>query len=156
MATSQSDLVLERVIDIAPQQVFDAWTKPEHVLQWFTPKPWKTIKCDNELRAGGRFNVVMQSPEGEEYPTNGCYLEVSAPHRLVWTNAMGEGYRPLTPSGAVPHFTCILTFEPHGTGTKYTATLRHANAADAKTHDDMGFAHGWGAALDQLVEMVKA
>jgi uncharacterized protein YndB with AHSA1/START domain len=152
MANSQFDLVLERVIDVAPQLVFDAWTKPEHVMKWFMPKPWKTIKCDNDLRPGGRFNVVMQSPEGEEFPYDGCYLEVAAPHRLVWTSALGGGYRPIPASEGVPQFTCVLTFAPHGTGTKYTATLLHGSEADAKKHNDMGFQDGWGAALDQLVE----
>lgn len=155
MANSQTDLVLERVIDVAPQLVFDAWTKPEHVVKWFTPRPWKTISCDNDLRAGGRFNVVMQSPEGQEFPIWDCYLEVTAPHRLVWTNAMGEGYRPLPASEGAPHFTCVLTFAPHGTGTKYTATVMHASEADAKKHNDMGFHLGWGMALDQLVEAMK-
>lgn len=48
-------------------------------------------------------------------------------------------------------FTAIVTIEPHGTGTKYTATAIHADEASATTHKEMGFHDGWGAAFDQLV-----
>lgn len=149
------DLVLERVIPVSLDKLWRGWTEPELLIQWFTPKPWKTIKCDNELRAGGKFNVIMQNPEGDEFPYYGCYLEVAAPHRLVWTGALGGGYRPIPASEGVPQFTCVLTFVAHDNGTKYTATVMHGSAADAKTHSDMGFHDGWGAALDQLVELMK-
>ena len=67
------DLVLERVIDVPPELVWAAWTKPEHVVKWFTPAPWTTVKCEIDLRVGGAFKSVMRSPEGQEYPNVGCY-----------------------------------------------------------------------------------
>ena len=36
------DLVLERVVDVPRELVWAAWTKPEHIVKWFTPAPWTT------------------------------------------------------------------------------------------------------------------
>jgi uncharacterized protein YndB with AHSA1/START domain len=49
---------------------------------------------------------------------------------------------------------CIT--ESGRTGTKYTATVRHADEAGCKQHADIGFEAGWGAALDQMLEMIKS
>jgi uncharacterized protein YndB with AHSA1/START domain len=50
--------------------------------------------------------------------------------------------------------TVVLEFEPHEDGTRYVATVHHANAADRDSHESMGFYEGWSAALDQLVALV--
>lgn len=69
------DLRLERTIDVSPSLVWKAWTEPEHIVHWFTPAPWKTVECKIDLRPGGEFCSVMESPEGERFPNVGCYLE---------------------------------------------------------------------------------
>lgn len=150
------DLVLERVIDLPIELVWKAWTQPEHIKKWFTPAPWKTVDCEIDLRPGGIFRTVMQSPEGQEFPNVGCYLEIVEKEKLVWTNAMLPGFRPAVANPDDFLMTAIITFEAHGNGTKYTATALHSNEADSKKHEAMGFYDGWGAALDQLVALVKS
>jgi uncharacterized protein YndB with AHSA1/START domain len=61
------------------------------------------------------------------------------------------GYRP----AANPFFTAILTFEKDGKGTRYTARAMHKDKADMEKHAAMGFADGWGKALDQLVAWAR-
>jgi uncharacterized protein YndB with AHSA1/START domain len=114
------------------------------------------------MRPGGIFRTTMQSPEGQEFPNTGCYLEAVKNERIVWTNAMLPGFRPApinAPCGdeaAEFMFTAFIEMMPHGTnGTLYRATVVHANEAGCKTHASMGFEGGWSAALDQLVAMVK-
>ena len=149
------DLVLERVIDVPPALVWAAWTKPEHIKKWFTPAPWTTVDCEIELRPGGIFRFVMQSPEGQEFSHVGCYLEIVENERLVWTLTLGPGFRPSAISDDVPDFTAVITMRPHGTGTKYTALAMHRDQSSCKKHEAMGFRDGWGAALDQLVAHAK-
>lgn len=155
----QRDLILERTVDVPRELVWKAWTEPEHLKKWFTPAPWTTTKCEIDLRAGGAFRTVMRSPEGEEYPGVSCYLEVVENEKLVWTNALEPGYRPVRPAPAAGDedlvFTAIILLEPHGEGTKYTAIAIHRDEADRQKHEQIGFHEGWGKALDQLVALAK-
>ncbi len=151
------DRVMERIVDVPPDLVWLAWTSPEHLTQWFCPRPWTTPECDIDLWPGGKFRTVMRGPEGQEHDSTGCDLEVIAPSRLVWTGALEPGFRPAsTPdtSGVGP-FTAIITIEPHGTGTKYTATAMHKDPEACQAHAKMGFHEGWGAAFAPLVEMAR-
>lgn len=146
------DLVLERVVDVKPELVWRAWTEPEHVVKWFTPKPWETVECEIDLRPGGLFRTTMRSPEGDVQPaSNGCFLEVVPNRRLVFTDALGPGYRP----NASSFMTAYVLLEPEGAGTKYTAIAVHSNEEQRQQHEEMGFYQGWGTALDQLVEYAK-
>jgi uncharacterized protein YndB with AHSA1/START domain len=147
------DLVLERIVDVPPALVWGAWTQPDQLKQWFTPVPWQTVDCEIDLRPGGIFRTVMRSPEGQEFPNAGCYLEVVENEKLVWTGALAPGYRPRDSSDFV--FTAVITFEPHGDGTKYTAIAIHKDETGKQQHEKMGFHDGWGKALDQLVALVK-
>src|SRR5262245_46625751 len=148
------DLVLERVVDVPTELVWEAWTKPEHLSQWFTPRPWTVASCEIDLRPGGIFRTVMRSPEGMEYPHIGCYLEIVPGKRLVWTLVLLPGYRPAKPTD-IPPFTAIISIEPEGTGTRYVATVLHCDEAGRAKHEAMGFHEGWGTVLDQLVAHLK-
>jgi uncharacterized protein YndB with AHSA1/START domain len=148
------DLVLERTVDVAPELVWKAWTTPDLIVKWFTPRPWSTQSAEIDLRPGGAFNTVMRSPEGEEFPNTGCILVVEEGRTLVFTSALGPGFRP-QPGGDVP-FTAVIRIEPDGAGTRYTATAVHGDPAVRKQHEEMGFAGGWSAALDQLVEVMTS
>ena len=147
------DLVLERVIDVPRRLVWEAWTKPEHIKVWFCPRPWSVSDCEIDLRPGGVFRTTMRSPEGQEFPNLGCFLEIVPQERLVFTSALLPGYRPASPSD-MP-FTAIVTMEDHGTGCKYVATAVHMDEEGRDKHKAMGFHEGWGKALDQLVEHAK-
>lgn len=152
------DLVLERVVDVPPELLFKAWTTPHHLMPWFCPKPYATVACEIDLRPGGQFFAQMVDPDGNKLPTEpGCYLEVVPNRKLVWTSALGPGYRPHDAAAAPWFFTAVLTFEPHGDGgCKYTAMAMHSTKAHAQSHEQMGFSQGWGIVLDQLVAYVKS
>jgi len=148
----ERDLVPERVVDVPPELVWEAWTRSEHLEQWFVPRPWSIAEVEIDLRPGGVFRVAMRNPEGEILPNApGCYLEVVENRRLAWTDALGPGYRP----SAEPFFTAVITMEPEGPGTRYVARAIHGNPDDRKKHEEMGFHDGWGTVLDQLVQHVK-
>jgi uncharacterized protein YndB with AHSA1/START domain len=150
----QLDLELVREVDVAPELVWRAWTTPELLQQWFAPKPFETPECEIDLRPGGVFRTVMRGPDGEEFGGTGCYVDVVPNERLAWTSALGPGYRPQ--AGPMP-FTAIIELEPNGRGgTRYRAIAMHQSPEDNAQHREMGFVEGWGATLDQLVEVVAA
>lgn len=153
------DLVLERILDVPPDRVFAGWTQPALLTQWFTPKPWETIAAEVELRPGGKFMTVMRSPEGQEFPNTGCVLEVVPDRKFAWTAALLPGFRPHKKQemATVPFvMSAEIWLEPHGDGgTRYVATAIHADEEGRQQHEAMGFHAGWGAALDQLVALIK-
>ena len=155
------DLHFTRMVNVPRALVWRAWTEPALLKHWFCPLPWKTIDCEIDLRPGGLFRTTMQSPEGAEFPNAGCYLEVVPNERLVWTNALLPGFRPSKLSATCGDndaefmFTAMIELADDGAGTRYTATVIHADAAGCEKHASMGFEEGWGAALDQLVAMIQ-
>ncbi len=149
---SDRELVLERVLNAPREKVYRCWTTPELVIQWFTPPPWKTVKAVMDVRAGGASCITMQSPDGQEMPNPGLYLEVVPNEKLVFTDAFTAAWEP----AGKPFMTGILTFEDAGNGkTKYTARVRHWSVADREAHEKMGFHQGWGIATSQLEALAQ-
>jgi uncharacterized protein YndB with AHSA1/START domain len=156
------DLSLNRVIDAPAALVWKVWTDPEHVKQWWAPRPWTTVACELDPRPGGIFRTVMRSPEGQEFPHVGCLLELVENRKLVMTNALAPGYRP-APDPVVGNasdcaniaFTAIVTLEEVAGKTHYSVVVLHKDEAGRKLHEEMGFHEGWGTCLDQLIEVVK-
>lgn len=149
-AAESRELVLVRLIDAPPEKVYRAWTEPALLQQWFCPKPWEVASAELDVRPGGSQLVVMRSPEGQEFPNPGVYLEVVENERLVFTDAYTRAWEP---SGK-PFMTAIITFENAAGKTQYTARVLHWSVADRKAHEEMGFYEGWSKATDQLAALV--
>lgn len=146
------DLVLERDVDVPLELVWKVWTTPDHIKHWFVPKPWSCKSVEIDLRPGGKFNTTMMSPEGQEFPNEGCYVEIVPNQRLVFTDTLLPGFRP----SPKPFFTAVLELTPNGKGgTKYKAIAIHGNEEARKSHEEMGFYDGWGTVIDQMVAYIK-
>lgn len=145
-------LTLTRVLDAPRANVWRCWTEPDLLVQWFTPKPWSTVRAELDVRAGGSSLVVMRSPDGVERPNPGVYLEVLPFEKIVVTDAYTSAWVP----SEKPFMTATMTFADTRAGTtSYTATVAHWSAADCDTHERMGFHAGWGKAADQLEELAR-
>jgi uncharacterized protein YndB with AHSA1/START domain len=146
-----TDLKLERVVNVPRDLLWTCWTTPEHIKNFFIPVPHKVIECDIDLRVGGRFNTVFEV-DGQTMQNNGVYLDIDPGKKLVFTDGYAEGWKP----AENPFMTAILLLDDVGEGkTRYTAIARHATAEKRQQHEQMGFHEGWGIVLDQLVEYVK-
>ena len=146
------ELVLTRILNAPRENVYRAWTEPELAKRWFAPRPWTTPVVELDVRPGGTCFFVMRSPEGQEFPNPGVYLEVVKNERIVTTDAYTKAWVP----SEKPFMTTILTFEDAGPGkTKYTARALHWTAEDREAHEKMGFHEGWGQCATQLEELAR-
>ena len=87
--TSDRELVVTRTFNGPVDQVFKAWTTPELLMRWWAPKSFgvKLVACEVDARTGGRYRFAFEvAGQSEPMAFVGRYLEVTPPHRLVWTN----------------------------------------------------------------------
>lgn len=147
--TGDRELVLTRHIDAPRAAVYRCWTDAALLKRWIAPRPWTATQARLDVRPGGEIFFAMRSPEGEEMPCPGVYLEVVENERLVTTDAYVRAWEP----SEKPFMTLILTFEDEGEGTRYTVRIRHWSVEGRRKHEEMGFEDGWGRCTDQLAEL---
>jgi uncharacterized protein YndB with AHSA1/START domain len=139
-------VVITRVFDAPRALVFEAWSKREHLLQWFGPKGFSLPTCDIDFRVGGALTVTMRSPDGEEFRSTGTFREIVVPERIVLESALlDENERPRFEDRN------IITFAEHRGKTTVTV-----EANIIKLHDPSavgaieGMEEGWNQTLDRL------
>lgn len=149
------DFAIERFIDAPTRLVWEALTKPEHLKEWYMPRPWGRVsRAEIDLRPGGIISIDIVVGDGQEAPNLGCVLEVIPLQRLVWTSMLFPGYRPAV-FDDIP-ITAIMTMETVGAGTRYIFTALHRDEADFATNKTSGFYEGTEIAINQFVEHVLA
>jgi uncharacterized protein YndB with AHSA1/START domain len=118
---TERDIVITRTFDAPRAVVFEAWTKVEHVTQWWDPSGAPLTVCEIDLRPNGAFRFVNRGPDGSGHAFAGIYREISEPTRLVFTTRV-------SPSGAESVGT--LVFSEHGGKTTLTMTMACNSMAD--------------------------
>ncbi len=84
-ADPQRDFVITRVFDAPRDLVFEAWTEPKHMKQWWGPRIFTNNVAEMDVRPGGAYRLVMRGDNGVEYPITGIFREIVKPARLVMT-----------------------------------------------------------------------
>jgi uncharacterized protein YndB with AHSA1/START domain len=146
------DLTLTRVIRAPRQAVWEAWTDPAKLEQWWIPSPARCQVVELDLRPGGAF-VTLYSEDGASFGphVSGSFLDVLEGERLVFTDTLLGGWRP----SEAPFMTAVITLRDHPEGTEYHAHVMHKSQADRDNHEQMGFYDGWGTVADQLAALVE-
>jgi uncharacterized protein YndB with AHSA1/START domain len=109
---SERELVVTRTFNGPARAVFEAWTKPELIKRWWTPKSFgmSFVSCEADVRTGGTYRFVFSHPDFEQpMAFHGRYIEVTPNSRIVWTNEESS-------DGAVT----TVTFEEKGDKTLLT------------------------------------
>ena len=155
----QRTLLLDRVFDAPREVVFNAWSEPEHLIQWWGPRGFTSDIEKMEFRVGGAYRIHMRSPEGTDHWSQGVYREIVPPELLVWEHSFsdeagGLTRHPLSPTWPLKLLTRLTLEEAAGNKTKLTLcwTPLEATADEQKTfaaaHDSMQ--GGWTGTFDQL------
>jgi uncharacterized protein YndB with AHSA1/START domain len=141
MSETQQEIVLQlsRRYDAARERVFDAWTSPEVLKQWWFVQPtWHAEVADVDLRPGGRYRLGMKDPEsGKSHIAIGEYTEVNRPDKIAFT-WQWEGQDAVT--------LVEVEFVEDGDGTE--VTLTHSGFASEESSES--HSHGWNHLLDSL------
>jgi uncharacterized protein YndB with AHSA1/START domain len=137
-------LIVRRTIRASAERVFDAWTRPEHLVRWWGPRPVRCSGAEVDLRVGGRYRIANQFPDGKVLWIVGEFELVKPPHKLVYTWRLEPG----SPSSE----RVTVRFEPRDGATEVIIVHeRIASAAARATHGQ-----GWEGCLDGLAAFLDA
>ncbi|MDC0708699.1 SRPBCC family protein [Stigmatella sp. ncwal1] len=112
-STADREIILSRVLDAPRELVFDAWTDPAHVAQWWGPDGYSTQVHQMEVKAGGTLRFLLTGPDGTKFPDRITYREVVRPERLVYRHGSDVDDDPEA-------FEVTVTFEAQGQKTRLT------------------------------------
>lgn len=151
---TDGELMVSRRINAPRAAVWRAWADPRLFEKWWLPEPMTCRVVKMDLRPGGGFETRM-SQDGAAFEPHleGCFLDIAAPERIVFTTVLKEGWRPIEPWLAM---TAIITLREEREATTYVARAIHRTPADSRKHAEMGFHNGWGTVIDQLATLVEA
>lgn len=85
-----NEIRITRIYDAPVKAVWDAWTDPAQVAQWWGPRGYKTTTHSKDVRTGGSWVFTMHGPDGVDYPNKIKFLEVDKHARLVYDHGADD------------------------------------------------------------------
>jgi len=157
MSTSKHELTIVRTFDAPRHLVWNAWTQPELVMQWWGPGPFTSPVCKIDLRVGGKYLYCMRGPDGKDYWNGGTYREIVPEEKLVYVDAFsdenGNWLDPVT-YGFDPNFPkenfVTVTFEEIGDQTKVTILYVADSELVLDAMRKAQMPEGWESSLEKL------
>jgi uncharacterized protein YndB with AHSA1/START domain len=139
-AAPRPALTLKRRLAAAPAQVWEAWTDPQKLIQWFGPGHTvpDSVKADMDVRPGGHYRISFRTDDAEYHEVGGRYHEVVPQQRLSFSWAWHS----------TPERESLVTVTLVADGTGTWLTLHHEQFADEAARD--GHNRGWTGTLDKL------
>lgn len=145
-SAADREVVLTRVIDAPARLLFLAYTKPEHVKQWFGPPGYPLTMCEMDFRKGGKFRFSMASGA----PFGGTYLDIVPNQRIAYDNAF-EVVPPGMPPDVAGTMVVTVTFDELKDGkTLLTIRTVFETVAMKNAHCALGYENGLGSTIPQL------
>lgn len=138
---TERTLTITRTVPAPVQAVWDAWSSPEHIAQWWGPEGMQVNIAKHDFRIGGQWRYTMEMPDGNTFVSDGTYADIIPNKKLV----SSADFRPMT-IGVVLE----VLFKEDGRNTHMEFHVLHPTAAYCKQQEGMGFYKGWDAAFDRL------
>ncbi len=140
---TERQIVMTRVFDAPRRLVFEAMTKPEHLVRWFGPHGWTLAVCQIDFRPGGAWRFVLRGPDGRDMGMRGVYQEITPPERFVSTESFDD-----YPGESLN----TLTFSEKDGKTTFTIAVLYASSEIRDAVIRSGMERGAGECYDRLAE----
>lgn len=148
-----------RLFDAPREKVWQAWTEPARLKQWWGPRGFTVHTCKVDLRPGGTFLYGMKGPDGSDVWGKFVYREIKAPEKLVFVVSFsdpkgGVTRHPMSPDWPRYILSTVQFIAEGGKKTRVSIswTPHDATEAERRTFDEgrPSMTQGWGGTLDQL------
>jgi len=97
--TKDRELLLERVLNAPIELVWEVWTKPEHIAQWWGPNGFTNTISKMDVTPGGEWDLVMHGPDGTDYKNKSVFKEIVKHKKIVYEHV------------SAPKFLATIEFE---------------------------------------------
>ena len=143
--TAERENVITRVFNAPRELVFQAWTDPKHLINWWGPRGFTNSVKEINVKSGGVWLFTMNGPHGN-FPSRVVFEEIVAPQSLILRIDSGVENDPF-------QFEMIVTFEEEGNKTKLTMRQVFSTKAIRDTLDnEFKAVEGAHQTLDKLEE----
>ncbi len=119
--------------------MWEVWTNPNHILNWWGPTGFTTTIHKMEVKEGGEWDLTMHGPEGANYPNRSIFIEIISFKKIVF-----EHFNP--------HFMTTVVFESKGDETLIDWSLLFDTA---EMHDIVVKAHKADEGQKQNMEKLE-
>lgn len=140
-------VTIKRTLDAPLELVWTAWTQPEHIANWWSPKGITTKIIKHEFKVGGTWKFVMPMPDGKEFTAEGVYTEI-VKHEKIFSKA---DFKPMTVGVEIQ-----ALFKANGNKTDFTFNVVHPTVEYRIQQEKMGILNGWGSVFNRLDELLKS
>jgi uncharacterized protein YndB with AHSA1/START domain len=146
-----STVYVKKEFAAEPALVWDAYTNPELLDQWWAPKPWLSKTKSMEFKEGGRRLYAMCGPEGEEHWALADFTSITPITNFRFLDAFCDATGNI--SGEMPRSDWDVAFVDKGNTTLVNIAIKHQTLADLEKIIAMGFKEGFTIALNGLDEL---
>ncbi|HZD45879.1 MAG TPA: SRPBCC family protein [Acidobacteriaceae bacterium] len=112
-------IMTTRIVSAEREEVWQAWTNPILLAQWWGPRGFRNTFYEFDLRPGGAWRFIMHSPDGAHFPNESVFVEIVQPERIV--------FRHLAP---VRGFLATAEFAKEGAGTAIRFSMLFPTVAE--------------------------
>lgn len=165
-ATAEERFIVNRSFEAPIAKVWELWTTPSHLARWLPPTGATMEFLEADIRAGGKSRYVMKTESGLTMYGRANYIELSAPHRLVYTqefcDADGNLARhPMAPTWPATMHTTVTLHEEADDCTRVTVKWTVYGTPTAEElatfmQARMGMSGGWHGSFDKLEAVLAA
>jgi uncharacterized protein YndB with AHSA1/START domain len=104
-STSDRELRISRLFDAPIELVWEVWTDPDHIKNWWGPNGFTNTITRMDMKPGGEWDLVMHGPDGTDYKNKSVFKEIIKHKKIVYEHVTG------------PKFTSTIEFEKRGETT---------------------------------------
>ena len=157
--------IINRAFDTPLARMYEMWTDPAHFSRWLPPTGFSMKFLREELRVGGSSFYVMSNDAGVKMYGRLRYLELSPPHRLVYTQEFADEHEAVSRHPALPTWPActhsIVTFTDEGPErTRVTVEWQPHGAVTAEelavfVQHKPSMTMGWTGSFDKLEALLE-
>ncbi|MCF0069587.1 SRPBCC domain-containing protein [Dyadobacter sp. CY261] len=148
----KNTLTVRREFRAGRRLVWDCYTKPELLDQWFAPKPLTTKTKSMDFREGGHWHYAMVEPNGTEYWGWTDYINIQPIDYYTSTDAFSNADGEI--NEALPRAEWVVTFTDKGENAVVETVVTYKSLEDLETTLQMGMEEGMLATLEKLDELL--